>query len=861
MSATTRSNLRTWLNSDRLNPDIISAALLLLATVAALAWANSPWGDSYASFWHTEFALRLGGAELSMSLQHWVNDGLMVLFFFIVGLEVKRELVLGELADRRRAMVPIAAAVMGLIVPALIYILINRGGEAAPAWGMVISTDTAFLLGVIALLGRACPLHLRVFLLALAVVDDIGALGVIAIFYTDDLQFGFLALAILGVALMYGLRWLKGWQGPAYLVLAVASWVMLYMSGVHATLLGVVIALITPAYLVRRADVAEAARRTRAYLQNPQPASANVARLSIERSVPVGERLQQMWRPWTYYVIVPLFALANAGVVLSATSLAAAATSPVTHGAIAGLVIGKPLGILLGCALAVGLKLGDLPPGLTKSHIVGGAVLTGIGFTISMLIVDLSVSDQELANQARVGILAASLLAALAGFAVLWLAERRSPKPKTHSLPLQPAVDVARDHIRGPVDAPLTLVGFGDFDAPFRGWGILPDLRERFGDRLRYVYRHFPNAERLNAYLAAEAAEAAGAQGQFWEMHDRLYGYGGVTAVDLIDHANALGLDMGRFAQELSSGQYRRRIEQDVASGLASGVDDSHTFFVNGQRHTGAHDAESLAVALLATAGDGLSYSSQEREPAPVLARPKAWNPDEEMPLLPEDLPETPERGDHPRLNDSQLARFEAVGQRRRVARGDTLYQPGDAGYDLHIVVSGAVAVVGYVGGSGRRVVRVHGARRFLGALDLFRDQPVIRTAVVIRPGEVVVVPASRLRALLGGDVELRDLVTRAFLMREVIGRELAADLCIFAFAGDPQAQQLREWAGNRGLSTKLGDASAAGTQQALAQLGLSVEDLPVVLTPDGTLLRAPEIADVEKVLFGQSDAATEPPV
>ncbi len=840
------------------SPELLAAVLLLLGTVVALTWANSPWGHTYAAFWHTEVAVRIGGTELSLSLHHLVNDGLMAFFFFVVGLEVKRELVLGELADRRRAMVPVLGAVMGLIVPALVYVAINLRGEAMSAWGMVISTDTAFLLGVISLLGRSCPIPLRSFLLALAVVDDVGALAAIAIFYTDDLHFGFLALAATGVAIMFALRWLRVWRGPAYLMLAAASWIMLYLSGVHATLLGVIIALITPAYRVRRDEVAEVGRLTRAYLQHPHPARAQAARLSIERSVPVGDRLQALWRPWTDYVIVPLFALANAGVVLSAASLGAAATSPVTLGAIAGLVLGKPAGILLGCALAVGLKLGDLAPGVTRLQLAGGALLCGIGFTISLLIVGLSIPDPALADQARVGILGASLLAAAAGFALLRLAAHRMPKTEARSTLLRPPVDAARDHIRGPADAPLTLVGFGDFAAPFQGWGMLSDLRERFGDRLRYAYRHVPRPEHPHAHLAAEAAEAAGAQGRFWEMHDRLFQFAnGLSAPDLVDHAAALGLDVARFAQELGSGKYRRRVEEDLASARASGVDASHSFFVNGQRYIGVHNAESLAAALLASSREAAGESSPVGVPAPVRARPRPWNPDEEMPSLPEDLAETADLGgDHPRLTDAQLARIEAVGERRRVARGDVLYRPGDESYDFHVVVSGAVAVVGYIGAAERRVVRVHGERRFLGALDLLRKHPVVRTAVVIRSGEVLRVPAGRLHVLFAGDVELRDLVARAFLLREVIGRKLAADLCILALPADPRTQELHEWAKDHGLNAWLSDAHSEDTQQALARSGLSVDDLPVVLMPDGTLLRAPGIADVERALFGSSDTA-----
>lgn len=842
----------------RSSPELLAAALLFLGTVVALIWANSPLGHTYAVFWHAEVGLRLGGTELSLSLHHLVNDGLMAFFFFVVGLEVKRELVLGELADRRRAMVPILAAVMGLIVPALVYGLINRGGAAVSAWGTVISTDTAFLLGVIALLGRACPSQLRIFLLALAVVDDIGALAAIAIFYTAKLHFGFLALAASGVALMFALRWLRIWRGPAYLVLAAASWAMLYLSGVHATLLGVVIALITPAYRARRDEVAEVGRLTRAYLQHPHPARAHAAHLSIERSVPVGERLQALWRPWTDYVIVPVFALANAGVVLSGGALAVAATSPVTIGAIAGLVLGKPIGILLGIVLAVRLKLGDLAPGLTRLHLAGGALLCGIGFTISLLIVGLSITDPALADQARVGILAASLLSAVVGFALLRLAARRQPEVQAHLLPLQPQVDAVRDHIRGPADAPLTLVGFGDFAAPFQGWGAIAELRERFGDRLRYVYRHVPRPEHPHSHLAAEAAEAAGAQGRFWEMHDRLFQHADrLSAPDLVDHAAALGLDVNRFAQELGSGRYRRRVDEDLASARDSGVDASHSFFVNGQRYIGVHNAESLAAAVLASSHDAAGASSPEGAPAPIPARPRPWNPDEEMPSLPEDLAETADRGgDHPRLTDTQLARIAAVGERRKVARGDVLYQPGDESYDFHVVVSGAVAVVGYVGAAGRRVVRVHGERRFLGALDLLRNQPVVRTAVVIRSGEVLRVPAGRLHSLFDGDVELRDLVARAFLLREVIGRTLPADLGIFGFPDDPRTRELQTWAKDHGLSAWLGDARSEDAQQALVRWGLSIDDLPVVLMTDGTLLRASGIADVERALFGSSDAA-----
>lgn len=856
--------LPAWLRSHA-SPELLAAALLLLGTMAALIWANSPAGYSYAAFWHTEVGLRLGGTELSLSLHHLVNDGLMAFFFFIVGLEVKRELVLGELADRRLAMVPVLAAIMGLIVPALVFVLIDQGSTAASAWGMVISTDTAFLLGIVAILGQACPLPLRVFLLALAVVDDIGALAVIAVFYTEQLHLGFLALAAAGVGLMFALRWLKVWRGPAYLVLAALSWGMLYLSGVHATLLGVVIALITPAYRVRRAEVAEVERRTRVYLQNPHPGNAQAARLSIERSIPVGERLQALWRPWTDYLIIPLFALANAGVVLSMDALTAAFASPVTLGAVAGLVLGKPIGILLGCALAVGLKLGQLAPGIGKLHLAGGALLSGIGFTISLLIVELAIPDPTLADQARVGVLAASALAGLAGYALLRLARRLAPGEPAAVAELQPPVDAARDHILGPAQAPLTLVGFGDFDDYFQGWGTIHELRERFGDRFRYVYRHIPSPKHPNAYLAAEAAEAAAAQGKFWEMHDRLYQRTGTLGpADLLDHAAGLELDVPRFARELSARHHRQRVDQDLASAHASGIDASHSFFVNGQRYTGAHDAASLAAALLATAPDAVGLAPEGAHPVPASApasiRLDDWNLADELSRLPPDMAETPDlAGDYPRLSDAQLALVEKVAQRRTIARGDVLCQPGEQEPAFYVLLSGAVAMIGHNGANGQRMVRVHRAGRFFGALDQRRQQRILRTAVALQAGEVLRIPVQQLGAMLAGDNELRDLLARTFMLREAIGQELMPDLCILAAADDPRTVQLQEWASRHGLHVRASTpTSLFDPPQAMARLGLAATDLPVVLMPDGTLLRRAEPADVERAYFSQPvDAAS----
>ncbi|MGY1623559.1 Na+/H+ antiporter NhaA [Geodermatophilus sp. SYSU D00965] len=843
----------------RLRTEAGSAGLLLLATVVALLWANSPVGDSYDAFWHTELAISVGGAELALDLQHWVNDGLMVFFFFVVGLEIKRELVMGELTDRRRAAVPALAAVTGLAVPAVVYAAFNLGSPAASAWGVVISTDTAFLLGVLALVGPACPAQLRLFLLTLAIADDVGALSVIALFYTEELAVGPLLLAVLGLALMAGLRYLRVWRGPAYLVLGVAVWVAMYASGVHPTLAGVVIALATPAYPARRAEVEDAARRTRAYQQSPNPEFARLARLSIDRSVSASERLEQLWQPWTSFVIVPVFALANAGVPLNGETLRAAATSPVTLGVVAGLVLGKLAGILLGTGLAVRFRLGELAPGLTGLQLAGGAALSGIGFTISLFIVDLAFDDELLADEARVGVLAASVLAALLGWALFRLADRRRP-PGAAGRPvlLDPPVDPERDHVRGPVDAPLTLVEYGDFECPFcgRATGTVEELRARFGDRLRYVFRHVPLVDvHPHAELAAEAAEAAAAQGRFWEFHDRLFAaQDRLTAPDLLEHAAAVGLDVQRFARDLGASRFARRVEEDVESAEASGVGGTPTFFVGGLRHTGPYDADTLAAELLAAAGeDGLPSVDDGVAglALPVLGprrgsdRPEP-SPDAVQPV-PADLPVTPDRGGaYPELTDAQLALLERHGTRRWCPAGDTLFREGDPGYDFHVVLSGAIAIVEDAGRADQRVLSVHGARRFLGELDLFSGQPVSLTALVIRPAETVRLDHDGLKAAFSADPALKEMVLRAFLLRRSMLLELAADLRIVGRSGSPDSRRLQDYARDRRLSATFVDLDSSGDGAALlTELGVSEEDLPVVVWRGGRVLRNPSDAEV----------------
>ena len=589
------------------NAETLAAGVLLGATVVALLWANSPWWQTYSTFWHTPAGVNVGEWTLELDLRHWVNDGLMALFFFVVGLEVKREFTMGELTDRRRASGPIAAALAGLVLPALLFLAINPSGAAAQAWGVVISTDTAFLLGALALVGPACGARLRVFLLTLAVADDIGALTVIAVFYTEQLRWVPFLLALLGLVAIAYLRKLQAWRGPSYAVVAIATWVALYESGVHATLVGVMIALILPVYPPKRTEVERAAQLTRAFRQSPNPDYARTARLSIDRAVSVNERLMRLYQPYTSFVIVPIFALANAGVRLTPETLRAAASSPLTWGIVAGLVLGKLVGITAATVLIGRLRPGSVAPGMTTAWIAGGAALSGIGFTISLFIVDLALDEPALQDEARVGVLAATVLATLLGWMIFAVDRRLHPPGDAIGLRLLRRIDPSRDHIRGPVDAPLILVEYGDFECPFcsKATGSIRDVRARLGDNLCYVFRHLPLEEyHPAARYAAQAAEAAGAQGRFWEMHDLLFVHHDALGPDDIHgYAEELGLDLDRFDEDLRTGRYAVRVDDDAIDAESSEVMGTPTFYVGAGggtplRHSGPFDADTLIAAL-----------------------------------------------------------------------------------------------------------------------------------------------------------------------------------------------------------------------------------------------------------------------
>ena len=584
------------------------AVLLVMATLVALGWANSPWSETYTRIWSTELAVEVADWALRMDLHHWINDGLMAVFFLVIGLEVRRDLSVGELTDRRKLRLPLLAGLGGMVVPAVLYLLVNASGEAANGWGVVIGTDTAFLLGTLALVGPATSTQLRVFLLTLTVVDDIVAVSVIGLVYSDDLDAVALAVALAAVAVLVALGRSRVWRTWPYALTIVALWLATVASGLHASVAGMVAGLLVPSFAPRRQAVEQAARRFHAFRQSPLADVGRSAQDALVRAVPVNERMQLVLHPWTSYFIVPVFALANAGVDLRGGVLGEALRSPVTWGIVLGLVLGKFVGIGGVALLGSRLGVGRLPQGVGPGQILGGGALSGIGFTVSLLIVGLAFGP-ELQDEATVGVLLALVLATLLGWLVFTLAAVLHGET-TAGLPtvLDQPVDPERDHIRGSVTAPLTLVEYADFECPFcgRATGVVAEVRAHFGADLRYVMRHLPLPDvHPHAELAALGVEAAGAQGRFWEMHDLLFEHQGeLETEDLAGYAGELGLDVERFLRDLDDEVHNDRIREDVRSAEASGARGTPTFFVGDQRHVGPYDAQTLIAELEASRRD-----------------------------------------------------------------------------------------------------------------------------------------------------------------------------------------------------------------------------------------------------------------
>ncbi|MCL2769224.1 MAG: Na+/H+ antiporter NhaA [Solirubrobacterales bacterium] len=585
------------------------AAVLLAGAVAALVWINVDSG-SYESLWHTTLSIRLGGGEVSHDLRNWVNRGLMTFFFFVIGLEARREFDMGELRERRRAALPLVAALGAMVTPVAIYLLFNAGRSSAHGWGTAMSTDTAFALGMLALLSARAPARLRTFILTLSVVDDLVALVVIATVYTAHVDVTAL-LAALGffgailVARAAGTR-----RGIVYAALGVATWVALDRSGVDPVVVGLAMGLLTYAYPAGRSELETASERFRLFREQPTPELASAARESVEAAISPNELLAHRYHPWTSYVIVPLFALANAGIVINGSFLAHAFTSPITLGILVGYVVGKPLGLFGGTSLVSVVSGGRVQPPVGWLARVGGGTIAGIGVTVSLLIGSLAFHGAQL-QEAKLGVLSAAVLAS----ALTWLvfhasdllpadARRRALLgPSQRLVDLAVAVDPERDHLRGPLGAPITLVEYGDFECPYCGQaeGVVRELLGDFND-LDYVWRHLPlNDVHPHAQLAAEAAEAAAAQGAFWEMHDLLMdNQDALGPRDLFGYASQLGLDAERFREELRGHAHATRVASDIEGADFSNVSGTPTFFINGRRHLGAYDVATLTRAVQA---------------------------------------------------------------------------------------------------------------------------------------------------------------------------------------------------------------------------------------------------------------------
>ncbi|MEZ0358583.1 Na+/H+ antiporter NhaA [Mycobacterium sp. SA01] len=579
-----------------------AAALLLTFTLAAILWANSPWAHTYSEFWETHVGLSFGNMHGELTVKELVNDALMAFFFFIVGLEVKAQFTIGELTERSRALVPVVAAIAGLTMPAVIFLLFNPSGQDASAWGVVISTDTAFLVGALAIIAPQYPARLRTFLLTLAVVDDVGALAAIALFYSEQIRVGPLVVAVVLVGALIGVRYLPAaLRGVSYSILAVALWLALFAGGVHPTLAGVLVALVIPVFTPERQRVEAAVDVIRAFRQSPNSEYARAATRSLRDSISINERLVTGFGPYVSFGVLPLFALANAGVRLDTDTVLAAVRSPLTWGVVAGLVLGKLIGITGATWIVQRTGMGRLSPGLTLRRVAGGAALSGIGFTISLFIVDLAIPDPRSADLARVGVLAASVIAFTLGWAVFRLTDKLSPPvPVGHKLVRD--VDPERDHIRGRVDAPLTLVEYGDFECPFcsRATGSIDEVREYFGDRLRYVWRHLP-LERVHprAIDAARASEAAALQGKFFDLAAQMFEFQDYLEWQHIyRYADQVGCDIEQFDDDLHSSRVLHRVDDDAQDAELMDLNATPTFFVNGVRHKGPWDAASLIRAL-----------------------------------------------------------------------------------------------------------------------------------------------------------------------------------------------------------------------------------------------------------------------
>jgi Na+/H+ antiporter NhaA len=584
-----------------------SAAILLAGTLAALIWVNAD-AHSYDTTWSTVLSVRLGSSGVTQDLRGWINSGLMTFFFFVVGLEARREFDLGELRERRRVVLPVTAGLGGMAVPILIFLAFNAGHASRHGWGVAMSTDTAFALGLLSVVGRRIPDRVRLFLLTVSVVDDLVALVVIAVAYSEHVSMGPLMLALIFFAAILVVRSLHMRYGLVYALLGIATWISLFHSGIDPVVVGLAMGLLTYAYAPSTDELERASGLFRLFREQPTAELAREARAGLEASLSFNDRLQQLYHPWTSYLIVPVFALANAGIPIDGKFLAKAYTSPIALGIIFGYVLGKPVGVVGVGWIVTKLSRGRVALPVGWAAAAGAGAVAGIGFTVSILIASLAFTGDQL-REAKLGVLTAALIASLLSWAIFRVTSLLPQQMRARALlgtadtivDLANPVDPEYDHIRGPRESPVTIVEYGDFECPYCGQAE-PIVREFLADHgdVRYVWRHLPLHDvHPQAQLAAEASEAAANQDRFWEMHDLLLTrQDHLKLPDLISYAAELGLDVKRFKDELSRHTNASRVADDLDSASLSAVSGTPTFFINGIRHYGAYDIASLTEAV-----------------------------------------------------------------------------------------------------------------------------------------------------------------------------------------------------------------------------------------------------------------------
>jgi Na+/H+ antiporter NhaA len=585
-----------------------SAAILAAATLAALVWVNVS-AASYNDLWGTQLLVRMGSHGIRTDLREFVDSGLMSFFFLVVGLEARREFDMGELRIRSRLTLPLLAGFSGMLVPIAIYLAANAGRPTAHGWGSTMSTDTAFALGALALAGKNLPDRVRTYLLTFSVVDDLAGIAVIAIAYSGQVHWVPLVIGIALLAVPFYLRTRGVRNGLAYLVIGVVCWGAFFQSGIDPIIVGLIIGLVTPAYPASREDLEQATDAFRLFREQPTAQLASQAREVVRTAISPNERLQDLFHGWAGYVIVPLFALANADIQINGSFLAKAYASPVTLGILIGYVAGKPIGTAGAAWMCSRLTRGRLTPPVGWGAVLGVGGCAGIGFTVSLLISSLAFTGTTLA-EAKLGVLSAAICATGLTWLTFRILNLLPVRPRLRALlgtsesiqDLVVPVDSERDHIRGPKeDALVTLVEYGDFECPYCGQAepAVRELIREYGE-LRFVFRHLPLTDvHPHAQLAAEGAEAAALQDRFWDMHDMLMDHqGALTARDLIAYAGELGLNTEKYAVDLRKHMGAPRVAEDMDSADLASVSGTPTFFINGRRHYGAYDIDTLSEAV-----------------------------------------------------------------------------------------------------------------------------------------------------------------------------------------------------------------------------------------------------------------------